>query len=400
MYKDITFALRSAKESVDYIPPMPKPEPEPEPEEPLKPMLGVGDYSIVGDELTGFVPEKVASVYDGYLYLDNVAMGTIQAKVAKPRLNKKLGVTIAKTTVTIQINGEKKVSLKGEFDVAKGVLDVTYKDKRELNLKFGSTGISGSFDKYKIDGARNIFSSKNKTEKANVEAKLMPWLGTLNMNLKNGVLAVTIGNKGKVIVKGIINGVKVYAKAQTLVGEKKICIPIAYSKKAVNLAFTIWLPINGGNAKIIGLDGDPIIGKAGKLKDGAKFIIDGDIGAHIPDLVEEFDGYYVLPDGERVSVSGSKWVIADGVKAAKVAYKKGVLTITEGKKGAGIANPFGLKLSYKSKDGSFKGSFTAYAIVKGKLKKYKATVEGVLIGNVGYGTITIKKEGTWRVTIE
>ena len=108
----------------------------------------------------------------------------------------------------------------------------------------------------------------------------------------------------------------------------------------------------------------------------------------------------MLPNGEIVTVSGSKWLVADGIKPAKVAYKKGEFTITEGRKGAGIANPSGLKLTYKSKDGSFKGSFTAYGIVKGKLKKHKASVEGVLVNGVGYGTITITRIGTWAVTIE
>jgi hypothetical protein len=40
-----------------------------------------------------------------------------------------------------------------------------------------------------------------------------------------------------------------------------------------------------------------------------------------------------------------------------------------------------------------------YAIEKGKLKKHKATVTGVLINGIGYGTATIKKVGTWAVKI-
>jgi hypothetical protein len=40
-----------------------------------------------------------------------------------------------------------------------------------------------------------------------------------------------------------------------------ICIPVIYSKKTVNLAFAIWLPLDGGEAEVVGLDG-AIIGKA------------------------------------------------------------------------------------------------------------------------------------------
>jgi hypothetical protein len=41
-----------------------------------------------------------------------------------------------------------------------------------------------------------------------------------------------------------------------------------------------------------------------------------------------------------------------------------------------------------------------YAIEKGKLKKHKATVTGVLIDDIGYGMATIKKIGTWAIKIE
>ena len=364
----------------------------------IKPELGKDDYRVAGDKLDGTVPEKAASVYDGYLYLDNAVIGTIQAKVSKPKLNKKSGVTTAKTSVTIQITGEKKITLKGELDVTVSEFVATdKKSDRVLILKFGSKGITGTFGKYDIDGARNLFDSKDKSEKSTAEEILKPYLGAYSMILDGGILSVTIAKKGKVTIKGSINGNKVALKAQALIGEDMICIPVIYSKKSVNLAFTIWLPINSGNAVIIGLD-DAIIGKAGTLKNGAKFIIDGDIG----DFIETEDPrtLELLPDNEIITVSKSKWLVADGIKPAKVAYKKGEFTITEGKKGAGIVNPSGLKLSYKSKDGSFTGSFTAYAIVKGKLKKHKATVEGILIGDVGYGTITIKKVGTWAVTIK
>jgi hypothetical protein len=39
------------------------------------------------------------------------------------------------------------------------------------------------------------------------------------------VLSVTIAKKGKVAVKGSIDGEKISAKARALIGEKWICIP-------------------------------------------------------------------------------------------------------------------------------------------------------------------------------
>ena len=368
----------------------------------IKPELGKGDYRVAGDELVGTAPENAASVYDGYIYLDNVVMGTIQAKVSKPKLNKKLGVTTAKTSVAIQLTGEKKITLKGELDLDIGEFIATdKKSDRTLTLKFGLDGIYGTFGKYEIDGVRNFFSSKDKDEKSAAEEILEPYLGGYSMICDGGILSVTIAKKGKATVKGTYNGEKVSAKAQALIGEEMICIPVIYSKKSVNLAFTIWLPIDGGNAEIIGLDG-AVIGKAGTLVNGAKFNIEGDITELIPDAIEVIKGYAVLPDGESVSDSGKKWVVADGVKAAKVTYKKGdpEPDIAPGKKGQEIANASGLKLTYKSKDGSFTGSFTVYAIEKNKLKKHKATVAGVLIDGIGYGTATIKKIGTWAIAIK
>jgi len=388
--RDTTVTLYAVWEAV--VTPNPQPTPEPEPEPLPMPELGEGDYEVGGEMSDTSIPENAASVYDGYVYSGNKVVGTIQAKVAKPKNN------IAKVTATIQITGEKKVSVKGELDVASGKLEAYAKDGRELYLEFGSYGVKGSFGSYEIDGTRNFFSSKDKGEKSAAEEILKPYLGAYSMICDGGILSVNIAKKGKVTVKGTIDGNKVSAKAQVLIGEDVLCIPVIYSKKSVNLAFTIWLPIDGSNAEVIGLGDNAIIGKAGTLKNGAQFIIDGDIGASIE--TEDERTLELLPNNETITVSKSKWVVADGIKAAKVAYKKGEFTITEGKKGAGIVNPSGLKLTYKSKDGSFSGSFTVYAIVKGKLKKHKAIVEGVLVNGIGYGSITIKKIGTWVVTIE
>jgi hypothetical protein len=356
--------------------------------------IGVENKHVLFGEITDETLESVASVYEGVLSdKDGNCSGSIQLKVASPKND------IAKVTVTIQITVEKKVSVKGELNVESRVLEAVAKDGRKLSLEFGSDGVKGSFGAYEIDGARNFFSSKNKDEKSDAENALAPWLGTLNMKCPDGVFSITIAKKGKVTVKGTYNGAKVSVKAQALIGEDMICVPVMYSKKLVNLAFAIWLPIGGNNAEIVGLE-DAVIGKAGTLVNGAKFNIEGDITELIPAAIEKIDGYGVLPDGESVSVSGKKWVVADGVKAAKVTYKKGELDIAEGKKGQQvIANASGLKLTYKSKDGSFTGSFTVYAIEKGKLKKHKATVTGVLIDGIGYGTAMIKKIGDWVVEI-
>ena len=63
-------------------------------------------------------------------------------------------------------------------------------------------------------------------------------------------------------------------------------------------------------------------------------------------------------------------------------------------------NPAALKLKFKSKNGTFSGSFKAYVDVNGKLKATTVAVSGVLVNGVGYGTATIKKVGSVPVTVE
>ena len=364
--------------------PTPTPEPDLEP-----PVVDEGDFTLY-DDVEGDVPMTAASVYDGYLYYGDEVAGTIQAKVAKPKKGK------AKVTVSIQISGEKKVSLKDDMNVDDGILEIVARDGRDLYLEFGEDGMLGEFDGYGIDGARNFFTSKDKAEAKEADALLAPWIGSLNMIADGGTLSVTIAKKGKVTVKGTIDGVKVSAKAQALIGEDWICIPVVYSKMSVNLAFTLWLPLDGGETEVVGLDAE--VGKAGTLKAGAKFHLDEAILSAIEGVVI-YNGAPILPDGERVSASGNKWVVADGAKVAKVAYKKGVLSVAPGKKGGEIVNASGLKLTYKVRDGSFSGSFTVYALDGAKFKKHKASIFGVLIDGVGYGTATIKKIGSWAITI-
>ena len=47
--------------------------------------------------------------------------------------------------------------------------------------------------------------------------------------------------------------------------------------------------------------------------------------------------------------------------------------------------------SAKAKDGTFKGTFKAYTLVKGKPKATTVNVSGILVGDKGYGTLSVKK---------
>jgi len=320
--------------------------------------------------------------------------GTIQVKVGKP--NKKTGLATVKATVQL---GAKKVTLKaagkGSVQIAADgptEVELVGKGAEECVVVLGADGLGGSYGAYAIDGARNFFASKDKAELAAANAVLGRWLGGVSVIADAGSFTVTIAKKGKVKVSGTLaNGKKATGNAVFLVGEEWACVPVALPK--ANVSFALWLPLDGGEVVVSGLGDDVVAGRGGALKAGAEFRIDADEFAAVTGI----DALPYLPDGVSVEQSGSKWVVAGGAKAGKVVYQRGTQEIDESKLGE---NPSGLKLTYKAKDGSFKGSFKVYAEVKGKLKATTVSVSGIVLDGVGYGTATVKGNGNVPVTIE
>ena len=183
----------------------------------------------------------------------------------------------------------------------------------------------------------------------------------------------------------LASGTKVTASGQLVIGEEWLCVPVIWSRRNESVAFTLWLAKAGGKV-MVDLD-DAVAGKPAALKGGAKFNIDS---AAVASLVKGVEAKY-LPDGLAVS-GGTKWTVS---KAGSISYKNGAFDETK----AG-GNPSGLKLTYKAKDGTFKGSFTAYAVQNGKMKKTKLDVAGVVVDGVGYGAATVKKAGNVAVTVD
>ena len=344
-------------------------------------------HQINSDGVGGVVPTTLASEYNGYLYDANSGgvKGAIQVKVGKPG---KDGAASVKATVQL---GAKKVTLKAK-DKGKAVINPNGPTEIELvggeacEIVLGAEGISGTYSKYFIDGARNFFTSKDKAEAGAANAALGKWLGAVNVVWDGGSVNIAIAKKGKAKVKGTLadGKTKISVNSMFLVGEEWCCVPVAAPK--ANLAFTVWMPSSGGNVVVDGLGDSAVAGKAGTLRPGSKFRIDG----------AAFTGVLpYLPDGVSVEQQGTKWVVAGGAKAGKVVYKDGM--VDESKLGE---NPSGLKLSYKAKDGSFKGSFKVYAVDGSKVKATTVTITGVLVNGVGYGAATIKDKGSVAVTIE
>lgn len=102
--------------------------------------------------------------------------------------------------------------------------------------------------------------------------------------------------------------------------------------------------------------------------------------------------YAFLPSGEPILVENGKWKLG---KQASIKYKKqtdGTYAMS-GHDNPQKPNLSGLKLTYNSKTGLFKGSFYVYSIVKNKLKKYGVSVSGIVVDGYGYGIAIPKVKG-------
>ncbi len=350
---------------------------------------------ILYNAVDGAVP-ALASVYDGYLYRNGSLAGTIQVKVGKP--NTKTGLATVKATV-VGTDGNKKTlraADRGKVKLASnGPTTVSLVGGDTCVVTLGAKGMGGTYGNYEIDGGLNVFTSKDAADKAVAAGVLGKWQGSVNVAWRLAgdgspyhTLSVTIAAKGKAKVVGTLaDGTKVSAKGQLVVGEEWCCVPVVVSKKGVNLQFAVWLPMDATGRVppvVVGL-GDAIMGKPGTLKDGATFRL----GASLGDA--KYSAY--LPDGLPVT-GGARWTLP---RAGKVVYAKGTTTVDAAKAGE---NPSALKLTYKAKDGTFKGSFKVYAEVGGKPKATTVKVAGVLVGGVGYGAATAQKSGGVAVKVE
>lgn len=172
----------------------------------------------------------------------------------------------------------------------------------------------------------------------------------------------------------------------------------------------------GSDGSVSGRMGSADVRAAGNVAalttDRPRFVLEGmpvtiDGFPVVGDVESNGTTYHLIPDGEgvRFSVNGKKWSFA---KASSVKYVKDkstgetALLVDAGKSGE-KSNLCGLKLSVNAKTGVFKGSFAVFADVgtaeKPKLKKYKFTVTGLLVGGYGTGLAVCKKIGPFSVAI-
>lgn len=367
-----------------------------------------------------------ARTYDGYLYhfeggtpvVDPVVFsrriaGTILVKTAAARTDRRTGRTTARATVTIQIPGERRVSLSGEMDAgtSPGFLSVTAKDGRTLDLVVGVDGIMGVFDDgYGIDGARNVFSSRTATDRERVSEVLSLFKNeAVNLAWEDGMscgwngLSVKVGSAGRTRITGTLaDGTRVSATAQLVAGEDWFCIPVVVDRKPHRLAFCLWLSegcMPGLSCRgVEGLDGDVRFGLAGAVGmygDGdAAFRIDtGALGELFDDWT--YEGYG--PDGVSVEQVGTKWRVAGGARPGRVVLGRDGF-VDETKTGE---NSSALTLAYRAKEGTFTGAFKYYVpSARGAPLAKTVNVYGVVVDDVGYGTAVVRGKGAVSVMVD
>lgn len=378
-----------------------------------------------------------ARTYDGYLYEGGVGTdpdggaggrriaGTILVKTAAARTDRRTGRTTARATVTIQIPGERRVSLSGEMDAgtSPGFLSVTAKDGRTLDLLVGADGIAGVFDDYGIDGARNVFSSRDAEVReltSGVIGQFSYSYGAVNLAWEStreedgtpcgwNDLSVKVGSAGRTRITGTLaDGTRVSATAQLILimdrGWWSCCIPVVVDKKPHRLAFCLWFWIMNDVCTpdqlschcVEGLGGDVRFGRAWMIGEygPAAFRIDtGALGELFGDWT--YEGYG--PNGVSVEQVGTKWRVAGGARPGRVVLGRDGF-VDETKTGE---NPSALTLAYRAKEGTFTGAFKYYVpSARGAPVAKTVNVYGVVVDGVGYGTAVVRGKGAVSVMVD
>ena len=379
------------------------------------------DDNTLWDEDEAFGAEA-AAVFNGYLMKDGDVVGLVTVKAGKANARSgaaKLSAKLTKLGETRNITFKGTLNTKAaKADFASGTAVLACAGQPNMTLRLGSNAMWGEFGDSEVFGARDVFA---KNPDAAAAAKLAKWQGAYTIALETldatgdgaglawgySPLAITVGAKGKTTVKGtMVDGSKVSAKTQLICGDGVCCIPVVaqlYSKKG-GVAFNIWLSDDGtisiGEMGVWDAtmsktpfkawldENSPIAKVASSLPAEMAFMLSGEPEIPGADILYDF-----LPWEVVVNTAG-RWMPP---AAGNVKYSKEADDFVDVKDSS---NPAGLKLSYVSKLGTFKGSFNIYADIGGRVKKYKANVSGAMVGQRGYGSATVKGVGSWPVLLQ
>lgn len=227
-----------------------------------------------------------------------------------------------------------------------------------------------------VQAGKDTLKSKDKAEKSAATAfaagKSGAWTFALGTDAGYAAFSVSVDKKGKGKLAGTLpDGTKVSARTQGVLGDGVLAVPFAYAKKG-SLGLVFWVK-GDGTVSVSDLT-------ALRLANGSAAAVRAVVAP---------SAAFRLADGERTftagevsqkfEVSGGKWNVPKANRKAET-----------------NPNPFALKLSYKAKDGTAKGTFT---VVDGKVKT-KYTVVGTVVGGRFYGSAYVRNAGSAPATAE
>ena len=364
-----------------------------------------------GDEMPSAACTYDASVFDS----TGAVCGTIQLKAGKP--NKKSGKS--KIAAKIMLLGGEKATLKGEAAVsASGPTPVSLTSGTfALDLSLEKDSVTGTLSGMQVEGARNYAATKGDARSADYGKWTGSWTVALASSSGAGAgsafshgysaLTVKVAKKGKAKVKGFMaDGTKISATGQLLLSDDNATASLPfvvqmYAGKAGGFGGLVSLtPTNALASALTDWNAAPNAKApfvaALTASGGAKAVLPG-AGPHFLHVetndVSHLAGIlapYLPSVGFSLAGTKARLPSADKIKLDATGALPAAQT---------LGNPAGLKLSFKS-DGTFKGSFKAYRFDGPSLKAVKATINGVMTADGGYGAAVIKGIGSLPVVVE
>ena len=297
---------------------------------------------------------------------DGTIAGQLSVKAGKAAKPEKGGYS--KLTVSYTPVGGRKQALKlDEMPVAGRVATLRLPGLGTVKLT-GDAIVGVNVD---VQAGKDLLKSKDTGEKAAATAfaagKSGAWTFALGTGAGYAAFSVTVDKKGKGKLAGTLpDGTKVSLSEQGVIGDNVLAIPFVFAKKGL-LGFVFWVKANG-TAAISDLT-------KVRLSDGSAY-----------------SASVVSPSAAHALSDGSHVFSAAGVSQGFTVAGKKWTVPKQSKKANPDPNPSGLKLSYKEKDGTVKGSFTAVGT------KTKYTVVGVVVGGRFYGSAYSKGAGSVQAT--
>ena len=180
------------------------------------------------------------------------------------------------------------------------------------------------------------------------------------------------------------DGNKVNVSAQAIVGENgKAFVPVVEKRGAYSLLLEF---DNGRLSAVTGLSAWKATGHP------AQFTATWSSNV----VFTAASGAGEVPSPMYLSIQGFDSMAGIGGKPVAVSPVDDTIVVARNK-WTGTKGVTDLKVTFKPKDGTFKGTFNVYVTDGGKTRKLKANVSGVVVDGVPYGTAVIRNIGAWAV---